>query len=181
VRGCVNATIPRHERAVLTAWPPAQAGRHAGHRPQRIAARATLRLAFKSSKPDLTSFANFSRTPPSRPRASARSVAPDSRPRLCQPRIPEDRKERSASAVRKRICRNGMPSLRIARPQIRKFAGEAKPARPQWPEALLDSAAVEGQHHVGIAKSRHRSRVCRDRRGGARCRGEACIAPLQVP
>jgi hypothetical protein len=31
----------------LTAWPPARAGRHAGHRPQRIAARATLRLAFK--------------------------------------------------------------------------------------------------------------------------------------
>src|SRR5262249_27601795 len=28
VRGCVNATIPRHERAVLTAWPLARAGRH---------------------------------------------------------------------------------------------------------------------------------------------------------
>jgi hypothetical protein len=44
------------------------------------------------------------RTPSSRPRASARSVAPASRPGLCQPRIPEDRKERSASAIRKRIA-----------------------------------------------------------------------------
>ena len=33
--------------ARLAAWPPARAGRHAGHRPQRIAARTTLRLAFK--------------------------------------------------------------------------------------------------------------------------------------
>jgi hypothetical protein len=48
VRGCVNATIPRHERAVLTAWPPARAGQRAGHWPQRIVARATLRLALKS-------------------------------------------------------------------------------------------------------------------------------------
>src|SRR5262245_29462114 len=29
---CVKGRIPRHERAVLTAWPPAWAGRHAGHR-----------------------------------------------------------------------------------------------------------------------------------------------------
>jgi len=38
---CVKGTIPRHERAVLTAWPPARAGRHTGHRPQWIAARTT--------------------------------------------------------------------------------------------------------------------------------------------
>jgi len=43
-----NATIPRHERAVLNAWTPARMGRHAGHPPQRIVARASLRLAFKS-------------------------------------------------------------------------------------------------------------------------------------
>src|SRR5262249_54483273 len=36
-----------HERAVLTACPPARAGRPAGHRPSTIAARTTLRLAFK--------------------------------------------------------------------------------------------------------------------------------------
>jgi len=45
---CVKATIPRHERAVLTARHPARAGRHAGDRPQRIAAWGTLGLAFKS-------------------------------------------------------------------------------------------------------------------------------------
>jgi hypothetical protein len=47
VRGCVNATIPRHERAVLTAWPPARAGRRAGHQPQRIAARARTPACFQ--------------------------------------------------------------------------------------------------------------------------------------
>src|SRR5262249_14260208 len=46
---CVKARIPRHERAVLTARHPARARR--GHRPQRIAARAMLRLAFKVARP----------------------------------------------------------------------------------------------------------------------------------
>ena len=58
--------------------------------------------------------ASSSRTPPSRPRASARSLAPASRPGLGQPRIPEDRKERSASAVRKRIG----PALAIVDEEI---------------------------------------------------------------
>src|SRR6516162_3389169 len=35
---CVKATIPRHERAVLTARHPARAGAHAGHRLQLSAA-----------------------------------------------------------------------------------------------------------------------------------------------
>ena len=46
-------------------------------------------------------------------RTSARSFAPV-RGRLCQPRIPEDRKERSASAVRKRIG----PALAIVDEEI---------------------------------------------------------------
>src|SRR5215831_18594816 len=55
--------------------------------------------------PDLrtTPAASLLRTPPSRPRASAGSVAPASRPSLCQPRIPKDCQECSASAIRKRI------------------------------------------------------------------------------
>ena len=55
------------------------------------------------SRHAFTPAANSSRRRPSRRRASARSVAPASLSGLCQPRIPEDRKERSASAVRKRI------------------------------------------------------------------------------
>jgi hypothetical protein len=68
------------------------------------AGRQTGPLSGVTPNADMvTPAANSSRTPPSRPRASARNVAPASRPGLCQPRIPEDRKERSASAVRKRI------------------------------------------------------------------------------
>jgi hypothetical protein len=89
VRGCVNATIPRQERAVLTAWPLARAGRHApgtdprpGHAPacfQELSAlppkgdqRSRLSVMV-CHRP--TPAASFWRTPPSRPRASPRSRA----------------------------------------------------------------------------------------------------------
>src|SRR5207247_7984125 len=68
-----------------------------------VAAICALMSTRHSYLVDTYFAANSSRTPPSRPRASARSVAPASRPGLCQPRIPKDRKERSASAVRKRL------------------------------------------------------------------------------
>ena len=72
MRWCVNARIPRHERAVLTAWP--RRGRGGTPRTSLGRLRGLARRLV--------------------------ALPPVSRPGLCQPRIPEDRKERSASAVR---------------------------------------------------------------------------------
>jgi hypothetical protein len=66
-----------------------------------VAQIPSIKPVCRCSKHIVILVANFSRMPPSRPRTSARSVAPASRPGLCQPRIPEDRKERSASAVKR--------------------------------------------------------------------------------
>jgi hypothetical protein len=102
----------------------------------------------------LTPAANSWRTPPLRPRVSARSVAPASRPGLCQPRIPEDRKERSASAVRKRIG----PALAIVDDEsldghrLHCVRGDAN-------SATADAGCGAEQDHVLVCGERQR-RLC---------------------